>query len=172
MDYFYIGKPDFEERICENGFLEYADVKGDLYGTPHAYVEKFISDGIDVVILNIKNDGSSQVKATHPDAVSSFILPPSVQELRLRLVDRKSETSEQIETRMVKSTEQMKTAYAYGYVVLNDDLEMAAQDVAHIICLVHNRTMLHKELIDQINATFAQLESAELVANGFPTQCP
>lgn len=111
VDYFFIEKPEFEASIRENGFLEYADVKGDLYGTPRAYVEKLINDGNDIIILNIENDGAAQVKATNPDAVSIFILPPSARELRRRLVDRKSETPEQIERRMIKSTEQMKTAY-------------------------------------------------------------
>jgi len=155
VDYFFMEKPEFEARIREDGFLEYADVKGDLYGTPRAYVEKLISDGNDVIILNIENEGAAQIKATHPDAASIFILPPSAQELRRRLVDRKSETPEQIERRMAKSTEQMKTAYNYDYVVMNDDLETAVQDVVHIICTIRRRTMLHKELIDQINATFA-----------------
>lgn len=155
VDYFFIEKPEFEERIRDNGFLEYADVKGDMYGTPRAYVEKLISDGNDVIILNIENDGAAQVKAVNPDAVSIFILPPSAQELRRRLVDRKSETPEQIERRMAKSTEQMKSAYLYDHVVLNNDLETAVQDVVHIICAARCRTMLHKELIDQINATFA-----------------
>ncbi len=155
VDYFFIGKSEFEERIRENGFLEYADVKGDLYGTPRAYIEKLRDDGHDVIILNIENDGAAQVKANNPDAVSVFILPPDAQELRRRLVERKSETAEQIERRMAKSTEQMKTAYDYDYVVMNDDLETAVQDVIHIICTVRRRTMLHKELIDRINATFA-----------------
>ena len=154
VDYFFIEKPEFEARIQENGFLEYADVKGDLYGTPRAYVEKLISDGNDVIILNIENEGAAQVKIANPDAVSVFILPPSAQELRRRLVDRKSEKPEQIERRMLKSIEQMKTAYNYDYVVLNDDLEVAVEDVVHIICAVRCRTMLHKELINQINATF------------------
>ena len=63
---------------------------------------------------------------------------------------------EQIERRMAKSTEQMKTAYDYDYVVMNDDLETAVQDVVHIIGTVRRRTMLHRELIDQINATFVE----------------
>lgn len=155
VDYFFIEKPEFEARIRENGFLEYADVKGDLYGTPRAYVEKLISDSNDVIILNIENEGAAQVKATNPDAVSIFILPPSAQELRRRLVDRKSETPEQIERRMAKSTDQMKMAYNYDYVVLNNDLEVAVQDVVHIICTMRRKTALHKELIDQINATFS-----------------
>lgn len=155
VDYFFIEKPEFEARIREDGFLEYADVEGDLYGTSRAYVEKLISDGNDVIILNIENEGAAQVRATNPDAVSIFILPPSAQEVRRRLVERQSETPEQIEKRMIKSTEQMKTAYNYDYVVLNDDLETAVRDVVHIICAVRCRTRLHNELITQVHATFA-----------------
>ena len=155
VDYFFIEKPEFEARIQEDGFLEYADVKDDLYGTPRTYVKKLISDGCDIIILNIENEGAAQVKAADPDAVSIFILPPSAQELRRRLVDRNSETPEQIERRMLKSTEQMKMAYDYDYVVMNNNLETAVEDVVHIICTVRRRTMLHKELIDQINETFA-----------------
>lgn len=154
--YFFINRPEFEERICLNGFLEYANNKGDLYGNPRAYVEKLRDEGNDIIILNIENQGTAQIKATDPTAVSIFILPPSAQELRRRLVDRKSETSEQVEKRMAKSKEQMQMAYAYDYVVMNDDLEAAVDDVIHIICTVRRRTMLHKELIDQINATFGK----------------
>lgn len=162
VDYFFMEKPEFEARIRENGFLEYADVKGDLYGTPRVYVEKLISDGNNVIILNIENEGAAQVKAANPDAVSIFILPPSAQELRRRLVERNSETTEQIEKRMIKSAEQMKAAYSYDYVVLNDDLEVAVQEVIYIISAVRKRTTLHKALLDQINATFEQ-QSAFLV---------
>ena len=167
VDYFFMEKPEFEVCICENGFLEYADVKGDMYGTPRAYVEKLISDGDDVIILNIENEGAAQVKAANPDAISIFILPPSAQELRRRLVDRKSETPEQIERRMDKSSEQMKTAYGYDYIVLNNDLEAAIQDVVHIICTVRRRTKLHKALIDQINETFVQSRYTELAPRSF-----
>ena len=154
VDYFFVEKSEFEERIREDGFLEYADVKGDFYGTPRAYVEQLREDGHDIVILNIENDGAAQVKTKYPDAVSIFILPPDAQELRRRLVGRKSETPEQIERRMAKSTEQMKTAYDYDYVVMNDTLENAVEDVIHILCAVRRRTLLHRELIDRVYATF------------------
>ena len=156
VDYFFIKRPEFEERICQNGFLEYANNKGDLYGTPRAYVEKLRDEGKDIIILNIENQGAAQIKATDPTAVSIFILPPSAQELRRRLVDRKSETPEQVEKRMAKSKEQMQMAYAYDYVVMNEELEAAVDDVIHIICTVRCRTILHKKLIDQINATFVE----------------
>jgi guanylate kinase len=95
-----------------------------------------------------------QVKTACPGAVSIFILPPSAQEVRRRLINRKSETPEQIEQRMLKSKEQMHLADTYDYVVMNDNLEVAVQDVVHIISAVRRRTMLHKKLIDQISATF------------------
>ena len=100
VDYFFMKRPEFEKRICQNGFLEYANNKGELYGTPRSYVEKLRDEGKDIIILNIENQGAAQIKAMDPTAVSIFILPPSAQELRRRLVDRKSETPEQVEKRM------------------------------------------------------------------------
>lgn len=125
-----------------------------MYGTPRAYVEKIQNEGNDIIILNLENHGAAQIKATDPTAVSIFILSPSTQELRRRLVDRKSETPEQVEKRMVKGKEQMQMSYVYGNVAMNDDLEAAVVDEVHIISTVRRRTMLHKELIDQISAIF------------------
>lgn len=156
VEYFFIKRSEFEDRICQNGFLEYANNKGDLYGTPRAYVEKLQDEGNDIIVLNIENQGAAQVKAIDPTAVSIFILPPSAQELRRRLIDRKSETPEQVEKRMAKGKEQMQMAYIYDYVVMNDNLEDAVEDVVHIISTVRRRTMMHKELVDQINKTFAE----------------
>ena len=156
VDYFFIKRPEFEECMSKNGFLEHANNKGDLYGTPRAYVEKLRKEGNDIIILNIENQGAAQIKAMDSTAVSIFILPPSAQELRRRLIDRKSETPEQVEKRMAKGKEQMQLAYAYDYVVMNDDLNAAVDDVVHIISTVRRRTMLHKELIDRINATFTE----------------
>ena len=150
VDYFFIQRSEFEERIRQNGFLECANVKGDLYGTPRAYVEKLRDEGNDVIILNIENQGAAQIKAIDPTAASIFILPPSAQELRRRLVDRKSETPEQVEKRIVKGEEQMQMAYFYDSIVMNDKLDAAVEDVVHIIC-----TMLHKALIDRVYATYA-----------------
>lgn len=157
VDYFFLDRIEFEQKVSSKGFIEYAeDNKGDLYGTPCSYIQELKNAGNDVIILNIENQGATQIKLQDPTAVSIFILPPSAQKLRRRLVDRKSETPEQIEKRMVKGAEQMKAAYAYDYVVLNDDLEAAVEDVIHVICAVRRRTILHKELIDRINTTFDQ----------------
>ena len=127
-----------------------------MYASKAAFFNITQDDGNNIIILNIENQGAAQIKATDPTSVSIFILPPSAQELRRRLVDRKSETLEQVEKRMAKGKEQMLMAYAYDYVVMNDDLDAAVEDVVHIISTVRRRTMLNKELIDQINATFAE----------------
>lgn len=126
VDYFFLDRAKFDQSVSENGFIEYAeDNKGDLYGTPCAYIQELKNSDYDVIILNIENQGAVQAKRQYPTAISIFILPPSAQELRRRLVERNSETPEQIEKRMIKSAEQMKAAYSYDYVVLNDDLEVA-----------------------------------------------
>lgn len=154
VDYFFIKHSEFEESMCQNAFLEYANIKGDLYGTPRAYVEELRNAGNDIIILNIENEGAAQIKAVDPTAVSIFILPPNAQELRRRLINRKSETFEQVERRIAKGKEQMRMAYTYDYVVMNEELNDAVEKVVHIISALRCRTMLHEELLDQINASF------------------
>ena len=161
VEYFFVERPEFEEGVSQDGFLEYAENYGELYGTPRAYVEKLFAEGKDVVILNIEDQGMRQVVRDNPDAVSIFILPPSAQELRRRLIERKSEPMEKVEKRMADNIRQMPTAYDYDYVVLNDDLERAVEEVVHIISAARRRTVLHRELIDRINATFAAEEAKQ-----------
>ena len=156
VDYFFVSQEEFAERIRANGFLEYANNKGDFYGTPRDYVEKLYKDGNDIVLLNIENLGAAQVKAIEPTVVSIFILPPSAQELRRRLIGRKTEPMDKVEKRYQKGMEQMQMAYVYDYAVMNDDLDTAVEQVVHILQAVRCRTMLHKELIDRVNATFIE----------------
>lgn len=154
VDYFFIGQEEFDEKIRQNEFLEYARFTKNWYGTPRAYVEELHARGNDVVILNIENQGAMQIKAMDPTAVSIFILPPSARELRRRLIERAAETLEEIENRMVKNAEQLRMAYAFDYIVMNDVKEEAIEDVVHIIAAERRKAYLHKRLIDQVNATF------------------
>ena len=154
VDYFFIGREEFDEKIRQNEFLEYARFTKNWYGTPRAYVEELHARGNDVVILNIENQGAMQIKAMDPTAVSIFILPPSARELRRRLIERAAETLEEIENRMVKNAEQLRMAYAFDYIVMNDVKEEAIEDVVHIIAAERRKAYLHKRLIDQVNATF------------------
>ena len=156
VDYFFTTREAFEAGIRENGFLEYADNKGELYGTPRDYVEKLGQEGCDIVLLNIENLGAAQIKASEPNCVSIFILPPSGQEVRRRLIGRGTDPEATIEKRYQKGKEQVQMAYVYDYVVMNDDLETAVQDVIHILSAVRLRTMKNKDMIDRVNATYQE----------------
>ena len=111
--------------IQRNELLEYMDVFGmNYYGTPKAYIEKLTSEGIDV-ILDIDVNGARNVKKQRPEAVSIFILPPSMQALHSR--------REAVEKRFGKAKEEISHANEYDYIVVNDSLDTAIADVASII---------------------------------------
>lgn len=160
VDYFFISCEEFEEKIRQGGFLEYANVHGDWYGTPADYIEKLKDDGHEFIILNIEDAGADQVKALYPEAVSVFVLPPDATELRRRLIGRDSEPSQKQEERYEKGKAQMKRAYDYDYVVMNDDVERAAKDIMYILYAVRCRAILHRELIDRVNASYAEADKA------------
>ena len=119
--------------IQRNELLEYMDVFGmNYYGTPKAYIEKLTSEGIDV-ILDIDVNGAKNVKKQRPEAVSIFILPPSMHALHSRLVGRGTETPEAVAKRFGKAKEEISHAGEYDYIVVNDSLDTAIADVASII---------------------------------------
>lgn len=155
VEYFFTDCETFEKEAREGGFLEYAYVHGNYYGTSRSYVETLKAEGKDV-ILEIDMQGAFQVKASDPAAVTVFILPPEKGELRSRLEGRHSETPETLEKRMKDAAKQMPLAYAYDYVVLNDDLEQAVGEVIAILQAARKRTSLNKETIDRINKSFQE----------------
>lgn len=162
VEYFFLERAEFEAMARAGGFFEYMeDNKGDLYGTSNAYLQKLIDEGNDIIIMNVDNLGAKRIKELVPEAVSIFILPPSAQEVRRRLIERGAETADQIEKRLIKGAEQMKAAHTYDYVVLNDDLATAVQDVIHIIGTVRRQTQLHLEMIERVKASFADWEKTE-----------
>ena len=119
--------------IERNELLEYMDVFGmNYYGTPKAYVDKLTNEGIDV-ILDIDVNGARNVKRQRPEAVSIFILPPSMAALHNRLIGRGTETPEAIARRFGKAKEEISHANEYDYIVVNDSLDTAIADVASII---------------------------------------
>ena len=102
--------------------------------------------------------GALQVKATDPEAVTIFILPPSFEELRRRLVGRNSETPEQVEKRLSDALGQLAFAYAYDYIVVNDDLDDAVVAVAEIIRASRRRTIDNKKMLDDIKRSFQEVK--------------
>ena len=153
VEYFYITEEEFEKRVQEGDFFEYAGVHGKHYGTSRGFVEQMKAEGKDVM-LEIDMQGALQVKALDPDALLIFILPPDYETLKNRLIGRGSETEEQIQKRLGDAKEQIGYSYAYDYIVINDDLDTAVQDVKNIINAYAHRKNANKQMIDEIIHSF------------------
>ena len=148
-EYFFLQKEQFEQKIAENGLIEYACYCDNYYGTPREYVERQLADGKDV-ILEIEIQGALKIKEQYGDALLLFVMPPSVDELRHRLVGRGTETEEAIDKRMRRAAEEAEGIERYEYIVVNDDLETCVRQLHEIITAAHNTPNRNKELINNI----------------------
>ena len=119
VDYHFVDDQRFDELITQNAFLEYADVHGHRYGTLRGDVEHRLSQGKNV-LLDIDVQGAAMVMARMPDAVTVFILPPSFEELRKRLIGRGTETPEDVETRLRNARNEVNMLSMYQYVLVNE----------------------------------------------------
>lgn len=131
-DYFFISEDKFKQMISEGKFLEWARFQGAFYGTLRDFVESNLSSGKDV-LLTIDVKGAKQVREKYPDSVSVFIHPPSMEELKKRLKDRKTESEEEIEKRMEIASWEQNQAENYDHRVVNDKLENAVDKILSII---------------------------------------
>ena len=133
IDYYFISKESFEKKIEMNEFLEFAKVHHDnYYGTLKNKVLDDINKGIDV-ILEIDIQGALQINKTMPEGIFIFIMPPSMKELKRRLIARNTETKDQIIDRFKKAYQEINEVSKYNYVVINDNLTDAAKKVESII---------------------------------------
>ncbi len=132
VHYFFSTKEQFEERIRENGFIEYAQYCGNYYGTPKAYVEEQLAAGRDV-ILEIEIQGALQIKEIFPDSLLLFVTPPTAAELERRLKSRGTETEEVIAKRLARASEESEGIEAYDYIVVNDNLETCVEQLHQIV---------------------------------------
>lgn len=132
VNYNFIDKELFEKQIGADQFLEYAFVHTDYYGTPKEFVDRGIEEGR-IVLLEIDVQGAIQVKENHPEAVTVFILPPSMDELERRIVDRNTETEAQIKKRMSNAYKEIDLVDKYDYFIVNDDLDLATENLIAII---------------------------------------
>lgn len=130
-EYFFTDEPTFQLMIDRHEFVEWARVYGHLYGTPRKTLADKIDQGIDV-LLEIDVQGAMQVKKKFDDAVSIFILPPSMTALRQRLQSRASDTTEEIQRRLQKVKEEVWSYREYAYIVRNDDLTRSLRDLENI----------------------------------------
>ena len=132
VNYFFVDKKRFLEAVKNNDLLEHARFVGNDYGTPKEYVEKMTEAGKNVV-LEIEIRGARQVMEKRPDALSIYIVPPSIEELERRLRERSSEDEQTIMKRISKAKKELKEIDFYEHIVCNDDLDKAVNDIRQII---------------------------------------
>ena len=139
VDYYFVSKEEFDQRIKEDKFLEYAEFVGNYYGTPKDKVEEQMEQGKEVV-LEIEIQGALQVREKAKDAVFVFIAPPTKEALYRRLLRRGTEDPETIQRRMEKAEREFPLAHKYDYIVVNDEVTNAADRILAIIRAEHAKT--------------------------------
>ncbi|MBQ8681493.1 MAG: guanylate kinase [Bacilli bacterium] len=130
--YYFVSKEEFEQRIKEGIFLEYAEYNNNYYGTPRDKINEKLNEGKDV-ILEIEIQGALKVKELVPDAIFIFILPPSMKELKRRLVNRGTDSMDKILNRFKTAYKEINEVTKYNYVVINDEIDKAAEKVKAIL---------------------------------------
>lgn len=133
VNYFFKTDDEFKEMISNDGLLEYAQYNGCYYGTPVCGVEKSVKEG-KICFLIIEVQGAKHIMEKCPDAVSIFLMPPSIECLKDRLVKRNTDSNEMILNRIKIAEEEIKSSSNYKYVVVNNDLEKAVDDINQILC--------------------------------------
>ncbi len=135
-EYFFVELDRFREMVENDELLEHAEYVANSYGTPRAYVEKQLKSGMNV-ILDIEVQGARQVNEKMPEAVKIFIIPPSIEELKKRLEGRGTDTERAIEARLIRARQEYREADFYDYIIINDDADKAAGELAAIIVAEH-----------------------------------
>lgn len=142
-DYYFVSKEEFQKKIEEGKFLEYAFVHSNYYGTDKSLVEKTLEEGRDI-ILEIDIQGALKIKELIKDGVFIFITPPSMKILLRRLIDRNTESKDQILERFKTAYKEINESTKYNYVVINDEIENAVKKIESII-------LAEKCRVDRIN---------------------
>ena len=137
-DYHFISADRFRRMMEEDAFLECAEYVGNFYGTPRKNVEDALAAGKDA-ILEIEVQGAAQVYARRPDTIRVFIIPPSWEVLEKRLTDRGTDTPEKIQKRLLRARVELDAAKEYDYIVLNDTVESAVEELRAIMRAEHCR---------------------------------
>lgn len=129
--YYFLTDEEFDQMIAEDGFLEWAEYGKNRYGTPKKPVIDAMNRGKDV-ILEIEVQGAMQVKERYPEGVFVFVVPPSMEILRERLTGRNTETAQQVEMRLDKAVSELGEMDKYNYIIVNDKLDAAVDELYHI----------------------------------------
>ncbi|MGC1183493.1 guanylate kinase [Legionella sp.] len=145
-DYFFINEQEFLGMVYDNAFLEHAQVFNHLYGTSIAQINARLTRGIDVV-LDIDWQGAAQIKQIFPDSVSVFIIPPSIAELKQRLMSRSQDNDEVISERMKKAQDELSHYSEFDYLIVNDNFDHAVAELKAIV--VANRLLIKRQINKQ-----------------------
>ncbi|MGX4598746.1 guanylate kinase [Faecalimicrobium sp. JNUCC 81] len=146
VNYFFIEKEKFTDMIGKGEFLEYAQIYDNFYGTPKAAIIECLEKGQDVV-LEIEMQGAKQIKEVYPEGVFIFVLPPSLEELKNRIVGRGTETKEEIDKRFSCAFEEINQIVNYDYFVVNKDVKQSTKEVESIILAEKNKVTRYKNNI-------------------------
>lgn len=148
-EYFFVSREEFEKTIAQDGLIEYASYCDNYYGTPRDYVEKQLEKGRDV-ILEIEIQGALKVKEKFPTALLLFVMPPSVEELKKRLMGRGTESIEVIEKRLKRASEEAEGIEEYEYIAINDRLEECVPRMHALIQAAHDAPERNEEFIENM----------------------
>ncbi|HNU67620.1 MAG TPA: guanylate kinase [Myxococcota bacterium] len=151
VDYYFVGRDEFQSMVANDRFAEWAVVHSNFYGTSLAEVERLSSQGIDVV-FEVDYQGGRALMRRFPDAASIFVLPPSMAEVKRRLTDRGTDDAETIEMRLQNARIEIATAGEYRYIVVNDDLDRAVSQVGDVIRVERLRSINRAAMIRDLVA--------------------
>ena len=148
-DYFFLSRDEFDSLVKNGEMLEHAEYVGNCYGTPKGPVESWLNDGQDV-ILEIDVQGGAQVKKIMPECVSIFILPPSMRELENRLRGRSTEQDAVVDARLEAARQEVHCAEDYDYVIVNDTVDVAVEEIKTIIAAERHRFIRVSSIVERV----------------------
>lgn len=137
--YHFVDQATFRGMIQEDAFLEWAEVYGNFYGTPRVFIQECLKQGGDVV-LDIDVQGARKIRHEEPEAVSIYILPPSLAVLRRRLEDRKGDAPEEIARRLSQAHDELKWYHEFRHVIINDDFQSSVRQFEAIVLAERTKT--------------------------------
>jgi guanylate kinase len=152
-EYFFVNREKFQAMVASDAFLEWANVHGNLYGTARNQVVDETTAGHDIV-LEVDVQGAASVKKLGLDSVSIFILPPSLDTLRQRLITRGADSPEELEVRLHNAPEELKQYIAFDYIIFNDEIERASTQLASIISAERARRARQESLVQEVIGKF------------------
>jgi guanylate kinase len=150
-EYYFVDHTEFERRIACGEMLEYASYNGNYYGTPRDKVEEWLGQGFDV-LLEIEVQGAKKIKDQRANAVLIFLIPPSMEEAEARLRGRRSESEETLQKRLAIARQELEQAQYYDYIVVNETVEQAVEDIRSILRAEHLRYAGMKPFIAGLKA--------------------